>query len=104
MKKIFLMAAAVLLAAGCASSASKTQDSNYAENAKYQIIDQEFDNMLAPEGNYDNVPPYEEQVNDSSYIQSVQKRGSNKPLRRAPATPVAANPAPITDEETLPRQ
>lgn len=103
MKKILLTAVAAVLAAGCASSDDKSQADRYsAEDAKYQIIDQEFDNMPAPEDNYENVVPYETQLGSSSYIQSVQKRGTNKPARKAAATPAASNAAPITDEETLP--
>lgn len=102
MKKILLFAAAAVLAAGCASSASKTQRGDLsAEDAKYQIIDQEFDNMPAPQDNYENIPPYEDQVGASSYIQSVQKRGSNKPMRKAAAVPPASKASSVTDEETL---
>ena len=60
MKKLLLFVAAVLVVAGC-SSASKKQDgadvSLRKDAAKYQIIDQEFDNMQAPDGDYDVVPP-----------------------------------------------
>lgn len=41
------------------------------KDAKYQIIDQEFDNLLAPETDYDNVPAYELQACGDSYLPLV---------------------------------
>lgn len=118
MKKLLLLAAVTILAAGCASSDKKEQQSSRltAEDAKYQIIDQEFDNMLAPEANYEAVAPYEEQVGSSSYIQSVQgKKGAKKPSKKAakaakaeektaPASEPVSSPAPVTDQEILPEE
>ena len=65
MKKLFLFAALGVLAAGCAS-ADKTQPAQQEgltdQYAKYQIVDQEFDNLVVPNDGYDRVAPYEEQV------------------------------------------
>lgn len=45
--------------------------SNVKNGAKYQIIDQEFDNMLAPESDYDALPAYELQACGDSYLPPV---------------------------------
>ena len=83
MKKHLLFIAEVLVVAGCSSAARKDDGSDVSlrkDAAKYQIIDQEFDNVLAPDGDYDVVPPYEEQISSSSYLQSV--KGSRKPAKK----------------------
>ncbi len=49
-----------------------TADAKSAKDAKYQIIDQEFDNMLAPETDYDSVPAYELQACGDSYLPLVE--------------------------------
>ena len=43
--------------------------SQNVKDAKYQIIDQEFDNLLAPDTDYENVPAYELQACGESYLQ-----------------------------------
>ena len=114
MKKLFLFAALGVLAAGCASS-TKTQSAQEGltdQYAKYQIVDQEFDNLVVPNDNYDRVAPYEEQVSGSSYIQSTTRRTGSKPARKMPVqktvvdgegNPLPADAsAPITDQESLP--
>ncbi len=96
MKKVLFFAAAAVVAVGCSSSQTQSDEpvaSLDTEAAKYQIIDQEFDNVLAPESDYDRVIPYEEQVSNSSYLQSV--RGSSKPSR------ITAK-ADLNDEEPVP--
>lgn len=99
MKKLFLLAAAAVIAAGCSSASSKSQaagSSLESEAAKYQIIDQEFDNVLAPEADYDTVLPYEEQISSSSYLQSV--KGSKKPAKQT----APASKADVNDTEPVP--
>ncbi len=41
------------------------------KGAKYQIIDQEFDNTRAPESDYDAIPAYELQACGDSYLPPV---------------------------------
>lgn len=43
-----------------------------AKDAKYQIIDQEFDNMLASATDYDAIPAHELQACDDSYLPLVE--------------------------------
>lgn len=79
MKKLLLLAVVAAVAVGCSSSGKKdTNQNNAATYSKYQIVDQEFDNMIAPESDYDRVAPYEDQLGTSSYIQTAQK-GARKP-------------------------
>lgn len=97
MKKILLFAAVAAVAVGCSSAETKTDAASASlqqEAAKYQIIDQEFDNVLAPESDYDKVVPYEEQISNSSYLQSV--RGGKKPSKKTTAK------ADVNDEEPVP--
>ena len=83
MKKLLLFVAAALAVAGCSSADKKNDGADISlrkDAAKYQIIDQEFDNVLAPDGDYEVVPPYEEQISSSSYLQSV--KGTKKPAKK----------------------
>ena len=117
MKKLFLFAALGALAVGCASSSDKAQTAQPQETltdqyAKYQIVDQEFDNLVVPNDGYDRVAPYEEQVSGSSYIQSTTRRAGQKPARKmtvqktvvdGEGNPLPADAAaPVTDQEALP--
>ncbi len=88
MKKLVILvfAAAVALAA-CSKNKKDNSNENYAATgynaatqadaanvkggAKYQIIDQEFDNMLAPGTDYDALPAYELQACGDSYLPPV---------------------------------
>lgn len=116
MKKVLLGAVLAAVAVGCASS-EKQQEAPEAltsQYAKYQIVDQEFDNLSIPNDNYDRVAPYEDQVNGSSYIQSVSssRKTGKKPARidKVQKTVVDGNgnplpadaAAPVTDQEALP--
>ena len=52
-------------------SSVSAANANVKSGAKYQIIDQEFDNMLAPETDYDALPAYELQACGDSYLPPV---------------------------------
>ncbi len=93
MKKIFIIAVAAVLSAACASKSGNTQSGSankvyytssadgaqYARDAKYQIIDQEFDDMLAPESDYDTLSAYELQACGDSYLPPADlKKGQKK--------------------------
>lgn len=118
MKKLFLFAALGVLAAGCASS-DKTQAAQPQgltdQYARYQIVDQEFDNLVIPNDNYDRVAPYEDQVSGASYIQSNTRKTAKKPARKMTVQktvvdgqgnemPADASAAPVTDQEALPEE
>lgn len=84
MKKILtLVIAASLGLAACSSKKNTKQDaSTLAKNAKaakYQIIDQEFDNLLAPEKDYDTLSAYELQACGDSYLPDAKL----KPITKA---------------------
>ena len=116
MKKIFLFAVVCVMGVGCASSQKdqELQDNSLtSQYAKYQIVDQEFDNLVVPNDNYDRVAPYEEQVSGSSYIQSVT-RTDKKPARKMTMQKTVVDgegnqmpadvSAPVTDQEALPAE
>ena len=77
------MAATAIACAACSTNRNASTDGAAANaraagnvknirDAKYQIIDQEFDNLLAPETDYDNVPAYELQACGESYLPQVE--------------------------------
>lgn len=83
MKKILFATGVVVLLAACSSNSTNTreevrvlpdgttvtyQNSANAKNAKFQIIDQEFDNLLAPDTDYDNLNEYELQACGATYL------------------------------------
>lgn len=87
MKKVLcLLAVAAITCAACSKNRNTSADGTAAaqanaraardiknvKDAKYQIIDQEFDNLLAPETDYDNVPAYELQACGESYLPLVE--------------------------------
>lgn len=88
MKKILIVVFAAAMAAACSSNKSnvKTADGRAAsaKNAKYQIIDQEFDNLLAPEADYDTLPAYELQACGDSYLPpaEVKLKKTAKPAKK----------------------
>ena len=114
MKKLLLGAVVSLMVVGCSSASQQNSDGLTSQYTKYQIVDQEFDNLAIPNDSYDRVAPYEEQVNGASYIQSLSSKTkpTAKPGRqmKAQKTVVDGNgnalpaddAAPITDEEALP--
>ena len=57
---------------GTSSVGTYNNDTKSAKDAKYQIIGQEFDNMLAPDTDYDTVPAYELQACGDSYLPLVE--------------------------------
>lgn len=111
MKKILLFAMLGCLAAGCASSGDNREGLT-DQYSKYQIVDQEFDNLSVPNDGYDRVAPYEDQVSGSSYIQSTSRGADKKPARKmavhktvvdGQGNPMPADAsAPVTDQEALP--
>ena len=84
MKKLLLLAVMGVIMVSCQTSEKKANESSSTQYAKYQIIDQEFDNLTVPNDSYDKVTPYEEQVNGASYIQS-----STTSTRISPFNPFA---------------
>ena len=63
--------------AGTTDSRNNTKS---AKDAKYQIIDQEFDNMLASGADYEAIPAHELQACEDSYLPLVEPDccGKNK--------------------------
>ena len=89
MKKLFTVVVAAVLCAACSSNKSNVKNSQNtaaaSKAAKYQIIDQEFDNLLAPEADYDTLPAYELQACGDSYLPpaEVKLKGAAKPAKKA---------------------
>ncbi len=115
MKKIFLFAVLAVLSVGCASadkSASSRDEGLTDQYAKYQIVDQEFDNLIVPNDNYDRVSSYEDQVSGASYIKSSTRQSGQRPARTMAVKKTVVDgegnqmpadvSAPVTDQEALP--
>jgi len=83
------MLAASLGFAACSSNKNTKQNSTaLAQNtksAKYQIIDQEFDNLLAPEKDYDSLSAAELQACGDSYLPTANLKPLNKANVKAAA-------------------
>ncbi|MBR4355623.1 MAG: hypothetical protein IKP96_03535 [Elusimicrobiaceae bacterium] len=109
MKKILVVCAAALCVAACSNKTSNTRadaegktvyytaeaaNANQGKNAKYQIIDQEFDNMLAPDSDYDTLSDYELQACGSSYLPPAEKL--KKPQVKKAAVSAAKSAAAST--------
>ena len=115
MKKLFVCAVLGLLVTGCTSTQQTKTDAALTDQySKYQILDQEFDNLTVTNDGYDQVAPYEEQVSTSTYIQSaVSRKGDKKPARTVTVQKTVVDgqgnvlsgdvpAAPVTDQEVLP--
>ncbi len=79
MKKLLLLAGMAMFVVACSSDSKRTTSSadgtvgsyrtaSTDKTSKYQIIDQEFDNMLAPETDYETLTDYELQACGASYL------------------------------------
>ena len=80
MKKFLLFVSIAAMSVACSSSSKNTTttvdgrtitttaSAKNAKNAKYQIIDQEFDNLLAPDADYETLHDYELQACGDSYL------------------------------------
>ncbi len=108
MKKVLcILAVAAIACAACSKNrntsadgvsvaqadARAARDVKNIKDAKYQIIDQEFDNLLAPDTDYDNVPAYELQACGESYLPLVEPdccgNAKNKGKAKAKAKAIA---------------
>ena len=99
MKKILVLLSICVLGVACSNNkqTKTTADgkkvyysaaqANGAKHSKYQIIDQEFDNMLAPDSDYETLSDYELQACGANYLppaeklkkpQAVTKKASSK--------------------------
>lgn len=88
MKKVLVLLAISVFAVACSKNkntqtvttadgkkiyyTTSAVDASQIKNAKYQIIDQEFDNMLAPATDYDAIPAHELQACGDSYLPLVE--------------------------------
>lgn len=108
MKKVFILFAVAACAVACSNKTANTTtsadgktiyyttsaaDAANAKNGKYQIIDQEFDNMLAPESDYDSLSDYELQACGASYLPPAEKL--KKPQAKEVAKAVEADAAKV---------
>lgn len=101
MKKILLFTTFAALMVACSSSTSNTKNvtyangngSNSAANAKYQIIDQEFDNMLAPDADYETLKDYELQACGDSYLPPAELKTPKAVVKKAAAKAAAESVA-----------
>ena len=94
MKKLLLLTSVAVLFSACSSNSTNTrtdtrtladgttvgyQNSANAKTGKYQIIDQEFDNLLAPDTDYDCLNEYELQACGATYLPPQQELKTVQP-------------------------
>ena len=75
MKKLLTVVSIAVFAAACSSNSTNTRSDNSnsltgvdSKNAKYQILDQEFDNLLASGTDYDSLSESELQACGAAYL------------------------------------
>lgn len=107
MKKILTVICLAALGAACSSSGSNVKNADGraagSKNAKYQIIDQEFDNLLAPEADYDTLPAYELQACGDSYLPPAETKLKNavKPAVKKVSKTAAKSTNVSTNKEVV---
>ena len=97
MKKLLLLTSVAVLLSACSSNSTNTrtdtrvladgttvgyQTSAKAKTGKYQIIDQEFDNLLAPDTDYDSLNEYELQACGATYLPPQQELKTVEPTTK----------------------
>ena len=88
MKKVLILTAAAVWMVACSGNKKTENGTNSvyytgsgaqsSKDAKYQIIDQEFDNMLAPESDYETLSAYELQACGDSYLPPANLKKTQK--------------------------
>ncbi len=92
MKKFFVVVAMAVLTTACANLTGNTRNSQTGDNVyytssdgtqsnrdvKYNIIDQEFDDMLAPDSDYETLSAYELQACGDSYLPPAELKKAKK--------------------------
>ena len=89
MKYLVVLAAALFILGGCSSSAKK-EDASYKNKVKAgynaqqgDILDEEFDLLVAPEYDYETEIPYEVQIKNTPTDKNgkaVKTKGAKKPV------------------------
>lgn len=117
MKKILVILCVALCSVACSSTSNtknststKAKNTKYSQtaqnskNAKYQIVDQEFDNMLAPDKDYDTLSDYELQACGATYLppavqlkKNVKPAVTNKAKAKQTATDTNVNTKKVTN-------
>ena len=107
MKKILVLICAAVVGLAACSKNKKSDDysvyssrqeanANVKNGNKYQILDQEFDNKLAPESDYDLIPAYELQACGDSYLPPVEAETVTAAKKKARTQAKAAETAVST--------
>ena len=85
--KYFLAILASLFILGCASSQNKDNSASNSYNTKSDIVDEEFDLLIAPQYDYESDVPYAEQIKVTTKTTDVSVNNTTKPAKH----PVSAN-------------
>lgn len=105
MKKILIVICLAALGAACSSSGGnvRTAANGLAAGDKYQIIDQEFDNLLAPEADYDTLPAYELQACGDSYLPPAETKLRNavKPAVKKASKTTVKKTSDVTESKEV---
>ncbi len=79
MKYIALTIAALFLMGGCSSADKKTANQPAGTQLQDNIIDEEFDLLVAPEYDYEKDVPYSEQIKNTADAKTKTVKPSKKP-------------------------
>lgn len=90
MKYLIVVLAALFVLGGCSSSAKK-EDASYKNTVKAgynaqtgDILDEEFDTLIAPEYDYETEVPYEVQIKNSSSVNTNTKTAKQAKSAKKP--------------------
>ncbi len=84
MKYCFMILVLCTLLCACASK----KDDGYYSYKNGGILEEEFDLLIAPKMDYDNVMPYEEQIKNTVKEQQVKTAQTTKPKAKPQKQPV----------------
>jgi len=84
MKYCFMILVLCTLLCACASK----KDDGYYYYKNDGVLEEEFDLLIAPKMDYDNVIPYEEQIKNTVKEQQVKTAQTEKPKAKPKKQPV----------------
>ena len=83
MKYILVAVSAFFILGGCTAANKKTDDANLTVQQKPQIVDEEFDLLVAPQYDYESDVAYADQLKNEQPAQPAS--GAVKPAKKPAA-------------------
>ena len=84
MKYILVAVSAFFILGGCTAANKKKDDANLTVQQKPQIVDEEFDLLVAPQYDYESDVAYADQLKNDQPVQAAAS-GAVKPTKKPAA-------------------